>query len=415
MRSELTRREFLVVTAATAATIGLSRLSFAQDVAPINTGFIGVGAQGQELLKRCLRIPGVNMKAICDIYPPHYNQALKMCAEKAKGYTDYRQLLDDKSIECVLIATPLYMHAPMVIDALSAGKTVFCEKCMGRTPDAARKMAQAVERTGKWLQIGHQRSASPIYQQAKKMIADEGVLGKVTHARAWWHRNGSWRRNVEPKYEKLLNWRLYKEYSGGLMTELGSHQVHLVNWFTGEVPMSVVGYGGIDYYKDGREVMDNVCCTFLYPDGKKLYYSSIQTNQFDGFGEEFMGDKGTLVTSVEKGLLYKEPQAKDVAWAEEAKKEKVNGQEAIVLDASETKKKKAGEHTAAGTLGADNQDDYMSELVNFFDDVVRKNKRPLCDHVDAFKVAVAVLGANKAMEIGTKVQFKPSDFEIGSK
>jgi len=374
-------------------------------------GFIGTGAQGQEILKRALRVQGVTFAGICDVYEPHRNKGLQMCGGSAKPYTDYRKMLEDKNIQAVLIATPLYLHSEMACAAMDSGKHVFSEKCMARTPEQAKAMCRAVERSGKWLQIGHQRRSSPLYQHARDQVANQKILGNLTHVRALWHRNGSWRRNVPKEYEKLLNWRLYSERSGGLMTELGSHQIHLVNWFTGQTPVSVIGYGGIDYWKDGREVFDNVCVTFRYPSGQKVMYSSLTTNQFDGFGEQFMGDKGTLVISTDKGLVYKEPAAEPVTWAGDAKKETVDGREAIVLDASATKKKLDPTRTETSALSAANQDDYMSEIQLFFDDTVRQNKRPLCDHVDGLNACIAVLGANRAMETGTEVKFKPSDFK----
>lgn len=412
MASSLTRREFLIGSSVLASGAALGHLVPKQKAEPVVAGFIGVGAQGQEVLKRCLRVPGVEMAGICDVYEPHLNQALKLCGGTPTAYKDYRKLLEDKRIQAVLIATPLYLHAPMAIAAMQAGKHVFCEKCMARHPEQAREMARTVGKTGKWLQIGHQRASSALYQHARRQVAEEQILGKLTHVRALWHRNGSWRRNVPKEFERLLNWRLYKEYSGGLMTELGSHQIHLVNWFTGENPVAVHGYGGIDYWKDGREVFDNVCVTFLYPGGKKVMYSSLTTNQFDGFGELFMGDKGTLQISTDKGLVYKEPAAEPLDWAGDAKKEKVGGREAIVLDASATKKNQPGQREQSGVLSSDNMDDYMAEIQQFFDDTVRSNKRPLCDHVEGLRACVTVLGANRAMETGTEVRFKPSDFQF---
>jgi predicted dehydrogenase len=411
MISELTRRQFLATSAAALSSAGLAHLVPQKRAEPVNAAFIGVGSQGQTLLKRALRIPGVTFTRMCDIYPPHLNKAIQMCEGTAKGCEDYREVLDDKSIDAVLIATPLHLHAKMSIDALEAGKQVFSEKCMARWPEQARDMCRAVERTGKWLQIGHQRRSSALYPHAVELVQEDDVLGRLTHARCFWHRNGSWRRDVPPEYERLLNWRLYNEYSGGLMTELGSHQVHVVNWFTGQNPVSVTGFGGIDYWKDGREVFDNVCCTFEYPDGVKLMYSSLTTNQFEGYGELLMGDKGTLTIDAEKGRLFKEPRAKSLPWAGMAEKETVGGREAIVLDATATKRPAEGERHGAGAVQAAAQDDYMAELVDFFDLTVRRNRRPKCDHVDGLRAAVAVLGANKAMETRTRVDFKPEDFE----
>jgi predicted dehydrogenase len=129
--------------------------------------------------------------------------------------------------------------------------------------------------------------------------------------RANWHRNSNWRRPVpDPKFERLINWRMYKEYSGGLFAELGSHQMDVANWVLGSEPVSVMATGGIDYWKDGREVADNVQAVYEYPEGKKFMWSGVLFNEHFQVQEEIMGDQGTLVTTIGKGLYYREPVAR---------------------------------------------------------------------------------------------------------
>ena len=106
-----------------------------------------------------------------------------------------------------------------------------------------------------------------------------------------------------PSIDHLTNWRLYSKYSHGMMAELCSHQVHVINWFTGAVPQAVVGTGGIYRYKDGREVNDHIYTIFEYPKNLTLTYSAIQSNAFDHYYEEFMGTKGTIVLSGETEAL----------------------------------------------------------------------------------------------------------------
>jgi predicted dehydrogenase len=138
-----------------------------------------------------------------------------------------------------------------------------------------------------------------------------GAVGKVMFVRAQWHRNSDWRRPVpEPKYESLINWRMYREYSGGLMAELASHQIDVANWAIGAEPISVVGTGGIDYWKDGRETCDNAQTIFEYPGGQKLVWSSILCNAHYDFNEQIMGDRGTIEITLGKGLFYTEHVAK---------------------------------------------------------------------------------------------------------
>jgi predicted dehydrogenase len=152
------------------------------------------------------------------------------------------------------------------------------------------------------IQVGLQRRYSSFYQTAKDMI-DKGVIGKVTHVFAQWHRNTNWRRSVkDPSMEEQLNWRLYKKYSGGLAAELMSHQVDVADWMFGSKPQSVMGVGGIDYWKDGRDIYDNIQLVFEYPAGQKLLYSAVGTNRHlmgrripgDGCRELIMGTDGAI-------------------------------------------------------------------------------------------------------------------------
>jgi predicted dehydrogenase len=160
------------------------------------------------------------------------------------------------------------------------------------------------------LQVGLQRRSSVLYKVAMQMI-DKGALGRITFLRAQWHRNNNWRRPVaDPKLERQINWRMYRAYSGGLMAELGSHQIDVANWALGAEPVSVVATGGINYWKDGRETCDNVQAIFEYAGGQKLLYSSILCNAHYDFNEQIMGDRGTLEITIGKGMYYREQVAK---------------------------------------------------------------------------------------------------------
>lgn len=413
----ISRRDFLKGSAATvtAASVGLLGTAVAQesDVKPdrVVCAFIGTGSQGSMLLGKAMRVPGVRMAGICDIYPPHLKRGLDI-ARTARGYEDYRWMLERKDVEAVFIATPLYLHAQMANDAMQAGKHVFCEKMMAYSVDQAKSMARTSRSTGKILQIGHQRRHNQLYNHAYKLI-QEGVLGQITHVRAVWNRNGSWRRAVpEPKYERLLNWRLYSEYSQGLMAELASHQLHVANWFLDALPISVMGMGGVDYWKDGRDVYDNVNVLFEYPEAVKVYYQSLTTNQFDGYYEQFMGDKGTLVISTDYARLYQEPRVEDIAWASMAHREKIGGKDAIILDADVTTKLRQesseGEHIE--TEGA-RKDDYLNEIESFIQSV-REGTPCICDAEEGLRSAVTCIVANEAMAKQKKLTYKADMFKI---
>ncbi|MFN3651586.1 MAG: Gfo/Idh/MocA family protein [Armatimonadota bacterium] len=383
----------------------------AQDAAkaePVKLAWIGTGVQGQNDMKQLAKVPGVEFVAICDIYEPNVKAALEIAGPNCKVYSDYRKMMEQKNIQGVGIATPLYLHAPMAIAAMEAGKDVYCEKMMAYTIDEAKKMVRTADRTKRKLQIGHQRRYSADYHHALDLIK-KGYFGKITHVRAQWNRNGSWRRAVpDPKLEKLLNWRLYDEFSRGLMAELGSHQIDVTNWFLGAHPIAVVGIGGIDHYKDGREVYDNVQVVFEYPGGEKLTYQSIQTNAFDDFSEQFMGTKGTMIVSeaAGKSMMFKEQSAEDFEFAKFSQsKTKVGNKEAILLDAGATTRQDKREKTAGQALagGGTNKNNWALSLEDWVD-CIRTDRKPFCDGRIGLADVGCVIASLKAMKEGTRVE-----------
>lgn len=266
-------------------------------------GLIGTGSRGQYHIHNLLNIPHASLVALCDIYQPNLDAALALCPE-ARTYTDYHKLLEDKDIDGVIIATPLARHAQMTLDALSAGKHVFCEKAMALTLDDCKRVYEAYGRTDRALFFCMQRMYDEKYIRAMQMI-QEGLIGDVVGMRCHWFRNADWRREVpSPEYERLINWRLYKEYSGGLMTELGSHQLEVCNWAIHSMPTYITGLGDIVFWKDGREVYDSVSVTYGYADGRKITYESLISNKFNGMEEQILGSAGTMDLS--KGVYYLE-------------------------------------------------------------------------------------------------------------
>ena len=265
---------------------------------------IGVGSRGRGLLMNLLKADNVNVVAVCDNYEPNYQRAIKLTNGQAKAFYDYREVLDMKDVDSVVVATPLSEHAHIVLDAFSAGKHVFCEKSMARTIDDCIKMYKAHKESGKVFVLGHQRMFHPRYLHAYEQIK-KGAIGKVTQVKAFWHRNNNWRRPVpSPELERKINWRMYEEYSCGLMTELASHHIQVANWFLDAKPLQVSGSGSINYWKDGREVYDNVNLVYTYPGGIHMNYDSLISNKHAGLEIEFMGDKGLY--QLEKNKHYPE-------------------------------------------------------------------------------------------------------------
>jgi predicted dehydrogenase len=264
---------------------------------------IGSGSRGQYHIHNLLNIQHADLVAICDPYKTNLDAALALYPS-AKGCKDYHEVLDDKSIDGVIIATPLHLHARITLDALAAGKHVFCEKAMARTMEECKAVYDAYARTDKALYYCMQRMYDEKYVKAMQMIK-QGLIGDVVGMRCHWFRNADWRRPVpSPDLERWINWRLYKEYSGGLMTELGCHQLEVCNWATDKMPFEVTGMGDIVYWKDGREVYDSVAVTYRYSDGRKIAYESLISNKFNGMEEQILGKDGTMDLS--KGVYYLE-------------------------------------------------------------------------------------------------------------
>lgn len=280
----------------------------------VRLGIIGVGDRGSLLLltiKEFAKEANVEIAAVCDNYQPNYENAIKLAGGNTQGFYDYRKLLELKDIDAVIIATPLHEHAHIAVEAMEAGKHVFCEKSMARTVEDATRMYSTHTSTNRILQIGHQRMFDPVYLEAVDRIK-KGEIGRVTQMRMFWHRNNNWRRPVpkeHPELERKINWRLYKEYSAGLMTELASHQLQVGNWIMGESPVSVMGAGSINYWKDGREVYDNVALIYSYANGTQLIYDSVISNKHYGCEEQILGDKGTMELEINKVYSEHPPKA----------------------------------------------------------------------------------------------------------
>ena len=218
----ITRRDFIKNVGLTgtgmllASTPWLSAFAEQKHTAgeKVKIGIIGPGSRGQLLMSFLVQNPKAEIVAICDIYQPSIDKALKM-VPKAKVYRDYRELLDDKEIEAVLVATPLNSHFQIVMDAFDAGKQIYCEKSIGHSMDECLKMYDRHIETGQIFFAGQQRLFDPRYIKTMEMI-HSGMFGDIEAIRTYWFRNGDWRRSVpSPELERQINWRLYRESSRG--------------------------------------------------------------------------------------------------------------------------------------------------------------------------------------------------------
>ncbi len=381
----------------------------------LRVALIGPGSRGNFHLRILNALPNVEVVALCDIYEPHFEAGLKLFPN-AKCVKDYRQVLDMKDVEAVFVVTPLSEHEHIVLDAISAGKHVFCEKAMARTYEGCLNMYNAYKNSGQVMFIGQQRLYDPVYHQGMKMIHD-GVLGKVTGLRTYWFRNNNWRRPVpSPELERQINWRLYSEYSAGLMTELASHQLQIGNWALGMVPNKVVGLGDITYWKDGREVYDNISLVYQYSNGVKMTYESNIANKYNGLEEEILCDKGTM--KLESGRYFLEEATPAAGIMQLINKKKKDIFESVPLASPSWTPEVAGANAGLPIMGSEpvekmpvGNGDGTYQLVEAFCNAARASK-PVAGIVEeAYYSSILSLMGLQAMDEQRTVEF-PEEYKI---
>jgi predicted dehydrogenase len=313
----LKRRSFIKKSAVVTAGIASSSYLYGNVMSnidsnkTINLGVIGTGARGGGLTSIINSIDNIKVIAACDVLPFRLEEGLAKANSNPNGYSDYRQLLDNKAIDAVIIATPFNTHSKIAIDALDADKHVFCEKTLAKGYNGIKELVDKANQSKKIFQTGHQYHSSRLYTHVVDLIR-EGKVGNITAFECQWNRHGNWRRPVpEPKLEKGINWRMYREFSGGLTAELCSHQIDFVNWVLNETPDQVMGVGGVDYWKDGRETYDNVHLIYSYPNGIKAKFTCLTSNAKDGYQIKVIGDKGTIIIDTKNAWFHPEGKRKN--------------------------------------------------------------------------------------------------------
>ena len=463
--SDVTRRNFLKSSAAAGAGVWLASQTLWAQETPENTdelrvAMIGVGRQGRVLLRDSLAIPGVRFVAICDIWPYHLYYAANILGKfghDVNTYVDYQEMLArEEDLDALIVATPDWMHAEHAIAGLEAGLDVYCEKEMSNDLAKARDMVLAARKTGKLLQIGHQRRSNPRYLHARQLIYKDKLLGRLTHVYGQWHRTRrddlpypeKWARSYKEdgwadwskekvqqarkdlvrefetvtlkKYgydtpERFRNWRNYKEYAGGLIADLGSHQIDIFNWFLKSQPSTVMAMGGLDYYDKGQWY-DNVMAMYTYPTGQGVVRGSYQvltTSSFNGYYEAFSGDEGTLVISedTKRGHVFREVVAKRKEWEDEAEKVEQMGKQAIELKIGESRAAEGKKAEAEALEAQSKKRIHQLHLENFFSAI--RNGTPLsCPPEVGYETAVTVLKVNDALAAGKALSYKPGEFEV---
>jgi predicted dehydrogenase len=498
----LTRRDFMKGLAAGAAGLGISAAAYfgyhrLHDGKPVKVGLIGAGDEGGVLVGE--HNPDyLEFVAVADIRKSNQNRIFKgedppsprkgfdriygkKAHEQIQVYDDYKKLLERKDIEAVVIALPLHLHAPVAIDAMKAGKHVLCEKLMAWNITQCKDMIRVADETDRILAIGHQRHYSLLYAHAVEVLRS-GELGDIKYIRALWHRNNSWplfkdgkeekdahghplyrdgwwpaipaedRQELEGKIhqlgyrsmEELVRWRLYNRTGGGLMAELGSHQLDACSIFLGKVhPLAVSGLGTRSFYRDQyhageREVDDQVFVTFEFP-GKDyakdrddivvVTYSSISTNQFEPYGECVAGSRGTMLVQLERDVMLfpeRNPnKPSDLAKPTTVSVATVGGGKPAIDASASTASVEPAKALAVGQASLGNEPPsrgYREEMEDFaycirlWNQSDKKDRRlPRCHGRVAMADAVIALTSNIAMRKHQRIEYRPEWFDERSR
>jgi predicted dehydrogenase len=385
------RRSFLLGASGSAA-VGLA----ASD--RIVLGVIGSGGRGTFVMTIFQKDPSVRVGGISDVYEPNLEKALSVAAkaqgQAPKAYRDYRQLLDDKEIQAVLIASPEHWHHRMVLDALAAGKDVYIEKPLCQTPEQGVELVDAEQRSRSIVQVGMQRRSYDLFMEGRKIIA-AGTLGAVRMVRSWWLNNYlganrvsklsgplDWEQWQGPAARRpfdanrFRNWRFYRDYAGGIVADQGAHVfdgIHML--MNAGYPTAVTAAAGRPHRSD-IDTPESVVVTAEYPEdfiavfsvnyGAMRYQTrNDQLNQLDG-------DQARMDIGREDCKVYRQ----------------------------------GAEDTAAITKVSEKGFGYASELhVQNFLDCVRTRKTPTAPMALGFQAALVVQMANLSLRQGRRLRW----------
>ena len=348
---ELSRRNFLEINAAMAS-------SMTAQVSPndrVRAAFIGCGARAHELMAAMLVHPQFEIAAVCDAYQGRLERAV----DRVRGtrgaapriLKDYREAIADKSLDALVVATPDHWHKTIVLDALAAGKDVYCEKPLTYRSSEGPEIIAAARRTGRIVQVGSQGISSMTQNRAKELI-QTGKLGKVTMVRAAYNRNtasGAWIYPIPPdanrstvnwemflgsaprrdfSLERFFRWRCYQEYSGGIATDLFVHLCTTIHFLmNAKMPSKALAMGELYRWKESRDVPDTLNAILEYPEGFTVNLSSTFNNQSSSEASfTFLGTEGTVSVGWGELRYWPESVREDNRWIVESWPKKLEAQ-----------------------------------------------------------------------------------------
>ncbi len=403
----------------------------------IQLALIGAGIQGQNDTRFAVQVPGVKLVAVADCYDGRLAHCKEIWGNDLFTTRNYAEILARKDIDAVIIATPDHWHKQAAIDAMKAGKDVYCEKPMIHLYSDGPEMIEAARATNRILQIGSQRVSSLLYIKAKELL-EAGAIGQLNMVTARWDRNssmGAWNYTVPldaspetcdwPRFlgsapkipfnaEHFFQWRKWKAYGSGVAGDLFVHLFSGTHFITGSHgPTRGMATGALRFWKDGRDVPDVMLGLFDYREGFNL---SLRVNFVDGGDESeglvFTGSEGTMEIDGKSVTLNRVPQQKAPGY--------VIGTytEAMQKQLIEDYDRKYPVHDRATELGGaekfiapENYADNYDHFKNFFASV-RTRKQPVEDAVFGYRAAGAALLSNLSIERGQVVKWDPDAMKV---
>jgi len=337
-KSSYTRRDFMLLGAGAAAAGLAAKVTVLKPKAlwatrrpvppsdVVRFASIGTGVRGCELLEASLAVPGIECVGICDLYDSRHQAGQEAVQKQVPTTRDYRQILDRKDVDAVIVAVTDHHHRKVVEDACAAGKDVYCEKPMSHTVEDGFAMIDAVHKNKRILQVGSQRVSSILYAKAKE-IYDSGKLGDVDCIEAYWDRNtasGAWVYPIPPDASpqtidwnaflvnapkrpfdavRFFRWRCFEDYGEGLAGDLFVHLISGIHFITGTnmVAERAQTSGGLFRWKDGRDFPDLIETFYDYPHFRVMVRCNLNNEGGEFIG--FYGTKGTMIIK-DSSLTY---------------------------------------------------------------------------------------------------------------
>ncbi len=425
MRASSNRREFLANSAAlTLTAASYQRVLGANE--RIGVGFIGYGLIGKKHVATFAKLPDVDPVAAAEVHRGRLGEALKVLGDKAKGYDDFRRLLDNKQVNAVVVATPDHWHALMTMLACAAGKDVYVEKPLNLFVREGEWMLAVAQRTGRVVQVGTQQRSGKHYQHARDLLR-EGHLGKIVSVRTSSVRNimpgfGNppdqdppkeldWDQWLGPaparKYNPdraLYHFRWFWDYSGGQMTNLGAHHLDIVDWVLGlDRLRSVASVGGRFSLQDNGETPDTQEVLFqLHGWTVTFTMRECALGSPAGPGLEFFGSKGSLGISRSGFKVFADPEVPPANLIPGVKEgHPIGGPQPVPVTGPAKPRTEALEDKTG-----DSNAQYLDHARNFLD-CMRSRKQPISDLESAHRVAIACHLANLSLRVGRPLRWDP--------